>query len=45
MDKYWKKTETGRQHFVSKASKDLETTSKVVARLKKERSRLSFMEN
>ena len=45
MDKYWSTTEIGRWHFVSKGSDNLKTTSKVVARLKKERSRLSFMEN
>ena len=44
MDKYWSTTETGKWLFV-RASKDLKTTSKVVARLQKERSKLSFMEN
>ena len=44
MDQYWPNTETGKRHFVRKASDDLKTTSEVKARLKKERSRLSFME-
>ena len=35
IDKYWSNTETGKWHFVSKASDDLKTTSKVIARLKK----------
>ena len=35
MDKYWSNTESRKQHFVSKASDDLKTTSKVIARLKK----------
>ena len=40
--KYWSNTESRKQHFVSKASDDLKTTSKVILRLKKEGSRLSF---
>ena len=43
-DKYWSNTETGKWHFVSKASDDLKTTSKVIVRLKKEKSRSSLME-
>ena len=44
MDKHWSNTKTKKQHFVSKASDDLKPTSKVIARLKKEMSILSFME-
>ena len=35
MDKNWSNTETGKWPFVSKASDDAKTTSKVIGRLKK----------
>jgi len=45
IDKYWSNTKDGKWHFISKTSEGLNMNSKVIVRLKKQRSKLSFMEN
>ena len=46
MDKYWSHcTKDGKWHFIRKTSKGLNMNSDVIIRLKKQRSKLSFMEN